>query len=91
MHRNAVCLRKPKLHLKRLIDHFLLEKEVQPTSSRCSFYRTIEEQATDKEAQTVYFGDSGEETGREQCIQLVGNCDKLSSLSRRNLFEPARF
>ena len=80
MYRNAVSFRKPKVHLKRPIDHFLLEKEVQPTSSRCSFYRTIEEQATDKEAQTVYFGDFGGETGREQCIQLVGNCDKLSSL-----------
>ena len=73
-------MRKPKVHLKRPIDHFLLEKEVQPTSRRCSFYRTIEEQATDKEAQTVYFGDFGGETSREQCIQLVGNCDKLSSL-----------
>ena len=73
-------MRKPKVHLKRLIDHFLLEKEVQPTSSRCSFYRTIKEQATDKEAQTVYFGDSGGITGRKQCIQLVGNCHKLSSL-----------
>ena len=51
MHGNAVSLREPKVHLKRLIDHFLLEKEVQPASSRCSFYRTIEEQATDKEAQ----------------------------------------
>ena len=67
-------------HLKRLIDHFLLGKEVQPTSSRCSFYRTVEEQATDKEAQTLFFGDFGKETRREQCIQLVGNCDKLSSL-----------
>ena len=67
-------------HLKRLIDHFLLGTEVQPTSSRCSFYRTVEEQATDNEAQTLFFGDFGEETRRQQCIQLVGNCDKLSSL-----------
>lgn len=68
-------MRKPKVHLKRLIDHFLLEKEVQPASSRCSFYRTLEEQATDKEAQTVHFGDFGE----------------IAVYSRRNLFEPARF
>ena len=68
-------MRKPTVHLKRLIDHFLLEKEVQPASSRCSFYRTLEEQATDKEAQTVHFGDFGE----------------IAVYSRRNLFEPARF
>ena len=49
-------------------------------SSRCSFYRTVEEQATDKEAQTLFSGDFGKETRREQCIQLVGNCDKLISL-----------
>ena len=67
-------------HLKRLIDHLLLGKEVQPTSSRCSFYKTIEEQATDKEPETIYFDDFGEETRREQRIRLVETCDKLSSL-----------
>lgn len=33
--------------LKLLVKHFLLGKEVQPTSSHCSFYRTAQEEATD--------------------------------------------
>ena len=34
--------------------HLLRGKEVQLTSRRCSFYRTPEEAAIDKEAQAAY-------------------------------------